>query len=257
MSENIRKAIEEINQKYSDINIDIMGVLDELEKSVDSSLEPVVAVLYNTISQNVDTIRKLINTKNKFILSGGSRKNYIASDLDEIANIAEAFDKSGDNELQKQARVLDELLLAIASPKDTIARIKKAYEDDLNKLREEYREKSIKNNYEDPREELHESYAADYLASAVDKEVKKYRPLEAPLSTRYVPDAPGVQAVRIADGVYQDPITGKIYNYQAGYTTNKGNKVPGGGVEFQSKDVASHQSQSPFTTREGLMSSKV
>ena len=39
------------------------------------------------------------------------------------------------------------------------------------------------------------------------------------LSTRYSPDRPGVQARRIADGVFQDPYTNKIYDYNDGFKT--------------------------------------
>lgn len=37
------------------------------------------------------------------------------------------------------------------------------------------------------------------------------------LSTRYAPDMPGVQALRVEDGVYQNPYSGKMYNYNEGF----------------------------------------
>ena len=54
------------------------------------------------------------------------------------------------------------------------------------------------------------------------------------LSTRYSPDRPGVQARRLADGVYQDPYTNKIYDWNEGFTTEDGQKFHGGSVELQS-----------------------
>jgi hypothetical protein len=53
------------------------------------------------------------------------------------------------------------------------------------------------------------------------------------LSTRYSPDRIGVQARRISDGVYQDPITNKTYDWNEGFTTEDGKKFPGGSVELQ------------------------
>ena len=38
------------------------------------------------------------------------------------------------------------------------------------------------------------------------------------LSTRYVPNMPGVQAKRISDQIYADPITNKVYDYNEGFS---------------------------------------
>lgn len=54
------------------------------------------------------------------------------------------------------------------------------------------------------------------------------------LSTRYSPDRVGVQARRIADGVVQDPITNKIYDWNEGFTTEDGQVFSGGSVALQS-----------------------
>ena len=56
---------------------------------------------------------------------------------------------------------------------------------------------------------------------------------ESSLSTRYCPDHIGIQAIRIAEHVYQCPIDGKIYDYRSGYTNYKGQRVPGGSVSEQ------------------------
>jgi hypothetical protein len=55
------------------------------------------------------------------------------------------------------------------------------------------------------------------------------------LSTRYSPDRPGVQARRIADGVYQDPYTGKVYDWNEGFRTEQGEEYHGGGVSLQTE----------------------
>lgn len=53
------------------------------------------------------------------------------------------------------------------------------------------------------------------------------------LSTRYSPDRVGVQARRVSDGVYQDPITNKVYNWNEGFTTEDGANFSGGSVDLQ------------------------
>tara|TARA_R110002020_G_scaffold50716_7_gene143281 strand:+ start:70466 stop:70933 length:468 start_codon:yes stop_codon:yes gene_type:complete len=54
------------------------------------------------------------------------------------------------------------------------------------------------------------------------------------LSTRYSPDRVGVQARRVGDGVYQDPYTNKVYDYNEGFTTEDGSVFPGGSPALQS-----------------------
>tara|TARA_Y100000310_G_C20258591_1_gene612539 strand:+ start:66 stop:545 length:480 start_codon:yes stop_codon:yes gene_type:complete len=57
------------------------------------------------------------------------------------------------------------------------------------------------------------------------------------LSTRYSPDRVGVQARRVSDGVYQDPYTNKIYDYNEGFKTEDGSVFSGGTVDNQTKIV--------------------
>lgn len=54
------------------------------------------------------------------------------------------------------------------------------------------------------------------------------------LSTRYSPDRVGIQAQRISDGVYQDPYTNKMYDYNEGFKTEDGRAFPGGSASLQS-----------------------
>lgn len=60
------------------------------------------------------------------------------------------------------------------------------------------------------------------------------------LSTRYSPDRVGVQARHIADGVYQDPITNKTYDWNEGFKTESGEEFHGSGVSLQT-DIYSRQ----------------
>jgi hypothetical protein len=62
------------------------------------------------------------------------------------------------------------------------------------------------------------------------------------LSTRYSPDRVGVQARRVSDGVWQDPYTNRVYDYNDGFKTESGEEFPGGHVALQSHMIglASH-----------------
>ncbi len=65
------------------------------------------------------------------------------------------------------------------------------------------------------------------------------------LSTRYVPDMPGVQALRVSPGVVQNPYTKKTYDYNEGFTTDDGRVFQGGSVDLQTDLVtlANHLDQ--------------
>jgi hypothetical protein len=60
---------------------------------------------------------------------------------------------------------------------------------------------------------------------------KKEKP--GSLSTRYVPGRPGVQALRVSAGVYQDPNTKEVFDYNEGFVTSDGRVFNGGTVDLQ------------------------
>jgi hypothetical protein len=53
------------------------------------------------------------------------------------------------------------------------------------------------------------------------------------LSTRYSPDRVGIQAMRVSDGVFQDPYTNKVYDYNEGFNTEDGRNFPAGHASLQ------------------------
>jgi len=55
----------------------------------------------------------------------------------------------------------------------------------------------------------------------------------ASLSTRHSPDLPGVQLVRMSDGVYRDPVSDKVYDFNKGFVLDDGTKYVGGSVSAQ------------------------
>ena len=176
-----------------------------------------------------------------------------AEDLTILSVLASAFDNTGDTELQKEAADIDQVLFAIANPKLALARLNEVYDEELNQLRMNERRKDREDKYS-AKDKLHEMHGNKAIADAVKDQVRRYRPMEAALSTRYSPDRPGVSLMRITDNVYQDPTTGKIYNYESGYKTDKGNEVPGTSVQNQS-NLLQNETHSIFTTRENLLSS--
>jgi hypothetical protein len=165
--------------------------------------------------------------------------------IDELANLAAAFDASGDPQLKKQASVLDELLLSIAAPPNAYAERKDLQEQRLIE---------IGKKYNDPRKELHEVNKIGDSEKGIDKSkmTEKYRILEAPLSTRYCPDHPGVQIARIGEHMWQCEMDKKSYNFETGFELNNGSKVPGGDVAQQTQGV-NVPYHAIFDTREGRL----
>lgn len=148
-------------------------------------------------------------------------------DLEAVAALAQEFSKSGDRLLQRQASVLDQVLLTFAVP-EARAEEKKAYDEKIAQIKD-----SLKKNSPEP--QVKKSFDAKEVAKAVDNSIKEYKPLEAPLKTRSCIEHPGHQLIRVSDDVYQCSLDKKEYNYKSGYTTLSGNKVPGGDVALQSQ----------------------
>jgi hypothetical protein len=165
--------------------------------------------------------------------------------VDQLANLAAAFDASGDNELKKTASVLDELLLTIAAPPNALAQ-KKAEDD--NRIDE------LRKKYEGPRRELHALQQNEKTLKGIDKSemTKQYRIMEAPLSTRYCPDHPGAQISRVGEHMWQCELDKKTYNYETGFEMQNGTKVPGGDVAEQTHSVSA-PFHAIFDTREGRL----
>lgn len=171
--------------------------------------------------------------------------NITPDALDELANLAAAFDASGDPGLKKQASVLDELLLSIAAPPNAYAERKDLQDQRLVEL---------KKKYENPSKELHDVNKIADSEKAIEKSqmTKEYKILEAPLSTRYCPDHPGVQISRVGEHMWQCELDKKSYNYETGFELNNGSKVPGGDVAQQTQglNIPYH---AIFDTREGRL----
>ena len=171
-------------------------------------------------------------------------------DIDAISMLASEFDSSGDEFLQKQASVLDQILLNFAGHKALLAD-KKAAEEEVDKLRREYREKARDAAYSKTRETLEKDIKAADSIKAIKEQVKTFRPLEHALSTRHCPEHPGTGVIRIGENIYQCEMDKRIYNYQEGYKTMKGNEIPGSDVSEQTRSLGDRVlEQMSFSTRE-------
>jgi hypothetical protein len=145
--------------------------------------------------------------------------------LDQLSQIATAFDSSNDPELKKQASVIDELLLTIASPPNVLLSIKEAEDKKIEELRKKY---------QNPKKELDKINKVSDTKSAIEKsEMLKDVSTDHSLSTRYCPDHPGTPISRVGDNIWQCCLDKKVYNFESGYTLNDGVKVPGGDVALQ------------------------
>lgn len=168
--------------------------------------------------------------------------------IQELANLASALDSSGDPNLQKQASVLDELILGVAA-------VPGAYK--AAKAAENYRLEELKKKYEQPRQSLEDSNKIADSKKAIEKSqmIKQFNIMEAPLSSRYCPDHAGVQIARVGEHLWQCEMDKKTYNFETGFTLNDGNRVPGGDVSAQSQSMSNIPNHVLFDTREGRLNS--
>jgi hypothetical protein len=236
---NLKDKLEKLANNLVDPDGDILVAAEE---SGNDALMHVSAALVRASSM-IKTVADIVGNTPTFMPTN--------RDLEELAVVASEFDASGDELLMKQASVLDQILHNFGR-KEVVESLKVAQENELDRLRQERREQCSKECYEDPTEVLDERIKSADAAKAIEKSVKQYRPLETSLSTRYCPDHPGEMMAMVGDGTFQCQLDKKMYNWKEGFTTAKGNKVPGGDVTEQSKsmsDQVSEQSMS-FSTRE-------
>lgn len=181
------------------------------------------------------------------VLEGDDESLITPESIAELANLASALDSSGDPNLQKQASVIDELILGVAA-------MPSAYK--AAKAAENYRLEELKKKYEQPRKDLEDSNKIADSKKAIEKSqmTKQFNIMEAPLSSRYCPDHAGVQIARIGEHLWQCEMDKKSYNFETGFTLNDGSRVPGGDVSAQSQSMNNIPNHVLFDTREGRLS---
>lgn len=168
--------------------------------------------------------------------------------IESLAELASALDESGIEELQKQASVLDELLLTIAAPPNAYAEKLTANNDRLEEL---------KKKYQDINKELSDKNKTADAAKIIEKSpaMKEYKLEDQPLQTRYCPIHYGAPMTRVGENEFQCSLDKKIFNYEVGYTLDDGTKVPGGSVQNQSNMILTPTFHNIFDSREGRLNS--
>lgn len=232
------KKLEELRCSFLNRDHEILGLADQVSPDMLQS----VAGCFIGCATAIDAICK----SNSYKLGEEERKQFeefcqskkeelgeveekeemTPKDLEAVAALAEEFSKSGDALLRRQASVLDQVLLTFANS-DTREAEKQALQNKISEIKKNLGKSSQEEN-------VKLSFKADEVAKVVDKNIKEYKPLEAPLKTRSCIDHPGHQLIRVSDDVYQCSLDKKTYDYKNGFTTLKGNKVPGGDVALQS-----------------------
>jgi hypothetical protein len=167
------------------------------------------------------------------------QKQDVVTALDKLRALANEFDESGDPSLMKKASLLDEILLTVAADVEEQSRFRAKMNNKIAEIkkRSQYM-KDIKTATE----------PTSKAQNTSEPHGKIYEENEASLSTRYCPDHPGESVFRKGDNIVQCPLDGKTYDFKDGFTTAKGNKIPGTSVENQTK-LDSHVSN-PLATEE-------
>jgi hypothetical protein len=89
-------------------------------------------------------------------------------------------------------------------------------------------------DYETHRKQTLFQALEDEAAEAKEPELETWRGGGQPsLLTRYSPDYPGVMMQRISDGVYQDLLSKKVYDFHSGFISDSGERYYGGSVAYQ------------------------
>lgn len=230
----------------------LSGLITEIVQMADSddSFVKVASecLLVDTVGHLAGAVQQLQNLKPK---SAFSPENIAG-----IAALASAYEKSGDPLLMKEAELLDEILLTIAVPKTTVRAAKQAQDIEVARIKE--RNKQDKDDEQNPytvvKAELDKQNRVEESRQMIADKVKEYRPMEAPLNTRTCPDHPGAQMSRIAEHTFQCAMDKAIFNYETGYTTMKGSKIPGGDVANQTQALFDRPNEfTSFETRESKL----
>ena len=226
--------------------------LEELKKTFQDPDFPILQLAEEIDTRMMDEVARLLS---RFVEEINYAEEHIEAwfgklqlekkplqDLENTAALADEFDASGDPFLKQQAEILDRALFVLAENESSA----------LSAEQKKYRDRNFDLAYNQPREELAKSFRIDETKKALENAKPKiYRPNEASLSTRHCPDHPGVPFFRVADYVYQCSLDHKIYDFKDGFSTLKGNAVPGGSVSNQWNDIDLHHAgQMSFETRE-------
>jgi hypothetical protein len=243
---------------------DLLRIFSE-KISTDLSENPIIIAaeetgnedLLNHVASVLVTVDSILNKAADGIevMAEKSIDDLYDEDLEAIVAVANKFDKSDDPVLVRQASVIDQLLMKLNAAEERL-KFKEAQDKEIDRLRAKLRSEQRDEAYTRAREESDKALDVKNTAELIENRFKTYRPLETALSTRTCPDHPGAQMARIADTVFQCSMDHKIYNYSSGFTTLKGNKVPGSDVAEQTRALYDRRLEGmSFTDRNQRLSS--
>lgn len=208
--EDLKKALEAALEKtkHSLEGSKVAALLDGLRKDAD--------VLDATESEAaVQTVEGL-----DAVLESGA--TTVAGVLDNLRKVADLFDQEGK---EKAAAAIDIILAQAAiEPPDVPGRWetrKDLY--DAEKHNSETMWERTKHEVAENRKQHH---------------LEGHRGTAKSLSTRHSPELPGVGLIHVSDGVYQDSLTKKIYDFNRGFSMQNGEKYPGGSVANQTPNFS-------------------
>lgn len=224
---------------------DKLNEIENIPENFDHMSKEQIIVLINKLHHRIMTLEDKLELINSVI------DKKTESSINDAAHLANALDNSGDAGYEKLASVLDEILLTIGAPKGENYNFKAAEEAELDKLRAKYRADSSK-FYGVGKERT--GKIADESNKVIEQKVKKYKPNEHALSTRYCPDHNGQSVIRIADQTWQCPLDKKIYNYESGFKLEDGSQIPAQSVSQQNQNMADNVEQHlNFNTRSDVL----
>lgn len=93
------------------------------------------------------------------------------------------------------------------------------------------------------------------VATAQEPSLETWKGGGHPLLTRYSPDYPGVALLRVSDGVYQDTLSKKVYDFKNGFVSETGVRYYGGSVANQTPSGESIRRSPMVYESQNLMSS--
>lgn len=244
MMEKLKKLLEDAALQMSDQDNPILVAAHETDDL--DLLNEVARCLLDASTRLRDTV-KLCESKEKAAEEEGGEKEATlkADDLEKIAAIAQSYDESGDPSLMETANVFDMVLQTLGRQSLT----SEAVDVDALTATRTKLQKEEKNYYASVKPVHEKLVKSEEAKKLIADRVKHYRPQEHALQTRSCPDHPGSQPVRVADGVWQCMLDGKMYNYKEGYSSLKGEVVPGGDVSLQNQTMHELDENTAFDSR--------
>lgn len=245
MTQKLKSCLDKLAQSLIDENHEALYLAQEINDKALMAVAEALTRAHFEINKIAEVVGNL-PTSSELTLEN----------LEEMAILATEFDKSGDPLLQKQASVLDEILLTIGASKNQVAQAKKAQDLEVSKIKAKQAEKEEFDPYRRAKLEHDKQNRVEEAKKDIQNKVKEYRPNEAALQTRTCPDHPGAQMARTGENMFQCSLDKKVYNYQSGYTTMKGNRVPGGDVANQTQSLNNIPNEfTSFDNRESKLNS--